>query len=135
MSMAFSEHRPISWTRQVKVKVKVPRPVNASARGQEAPPRPLRRYSVCGIRWRTRLAVLRRGATKSDKGFCLSALPLAVIARTAECHHHNHHHYSEGASIASLILFCQSPSNFLSSFSAHAASLWISARNVFRLII
>ena len=40
--MTFSEHRPISWTRQVKV----PRPANAGARGPEAPQRPLRRYPV-----------------------------------------------------------------------------------------
>ena len=51
--MTFSEHRPISWTRQVKV----PRPANAGARGPEAPQRPLRRYPVsadsavsCGAR-------------------------------------------------------------------------------------
>ena len=40
--MTFSEHRPISWTRQVKV----PRQANAGARGPEAPQRPLRRYPV-----------------------------------------------------------------------------------------
>ena len=63
---------------------------------------------LCGIRWRTRLTVLRRRAIKLDKVFCRSALPLAVLARTGECHHHHHHHYYfNGACIAFLLLFCQ----------------------------
>ena len=106
--MTFSEHRPISWTRQVKV----PRPANA--RGPEAPAAPplscLRR--LCGIRWRTRLTVLRRRATKLDKVFCRSALPLAVLARTGECHHHFHHYHFNGACFAFLLLFCQPLSIF-----------------------
>ena len=114
--MTFSEHRPISWTRQVKV----PRQANAGARGPEAPERPLRRRPplsclrrLCGIRWRTRLTVLRRRAIKLDKVFCRSALPLAVLARTGECHHHHHHHYYfNGACIAFLLLFCQPLSIF-----------------------
>ena len=96
----FPEHRPISWTRQVKV----PRQADAGVRGLEVPQRPLRRYSVCGIRvlWHTRVAVLWRHPTKLDKGFCLSAFPLAVLSRTGECHHLRHHYYSKGASFSKL---------------------------------
>ena len=117
MTRTFSGHRPISWTRQVKVL----RPAGAGARGPEVPQRPLRRYSVCCmIRWRTRLAVLRRRATKSDKFSREQESTITTTTTIILTEHALPPSFSSAKSLP--------PS--LSSFAAHATSLWLMARKV-----